>query len=47
LIQWMFSIVYLPGPLTRESVQVCPHIVNSGSGGCVLRADQGGCAGAT
>jgi hypothetical protein len=45
LIQWMFSIVYLPGPLTPEFVQVRPHIVNSVSGGCVRGASQAACVG--
>jgi hypothetical protein len=35
LIQWMFSFVYFPGPLTRELVQVCTDIVNSGACGRV------------
>ena len=40
----MFSIVYIPGPLTREFFQVRPDIVNSVSGGRVRGGDQGACA---
>jgi hypothetical protein len=37
----MFSIVYLPGPLTREFFQVRHDIVNSVAGGRVRGDDQG------
>jgi hypothetical protein len=47
LIQWMFSIVYVPGHLRREFLQLRPRIVNSASRGRLRAGNRSACAKAT